>query len=299
MKNLITRTLAGTVYVAVILAAILIDSNGIYMLGLLFAVLAGIELQNLCCGKAQNVTEFLNKCMTVLGTAGCFAITVSPFILLNGWGVSKSSYTIIITSALAAISIIGILAIAMRFLLTLYDKRPGALQRFAYSAMGWIYIAVPLGCMAVLGDTPGLGRQVPLMLFVMIWLNDTGAYCVGSLCGKRRLFERLSPKKSWEGFWGGMAFSIIAGVVFALLSYSSGNTPDMSEGLYAAAWALIGAAISVAATWGDLFESLIKRTLGVKDSGHLIPGHGGILDRIDSLLFAAPVMLMLQILIFG
>ncbi len=283
MKNLITRTLAGVVYVAVILAAILIDSNGIYLLGMLFAILAGIELQNLCCGKAQNVTEF---------------IKISPFILLCGWVVSKSTCTLI-TYATTAIAIIGIVAIAMRFLLTLYDKRQGALQRFAYSAMGWIYIAVPLGCLAALGDTSGLGRQVPLMLFVMIWLNDTGAYCVGSLCGKHRLFERLSPKKSWEGFWGGMAFSIIAGVVFALLSYSSDHTPDMSKGLYAAAWALIGSAISVAATWGDLFESLIKRTMGVKDSGRLIPGHGGILDRIDSLLFAAPVMLVLEILIFG
>ncbi len=299
MKNLITRTMAGVVYVAVILAAILIDSNGIYLLGLLFAILAGIELQNLCCGKAQNVTEFINKCMAVLGTAGCFAITISPFILLCGWVVSKSTCTLITTYATTAIAIIGIVAIAMRFLLTLYDKRQGALQRFAYSATGWIYIAVPLGCLAALGDTSGLGRQVPLMLFVMIWLNDTGAYCVGSLYGKRRLFERLSPKKSWEGFWGGMAFSIIAGVVFALLSYSSDHTPDMSKGLYAAAWALIGSAISVAATWGDLFESLIKRTMGVKDSGRLIPGHGGILDRIDSLLFAAPVMLVLEILIFG
>lgn len=130
MKNLITRTLAGVVYVAVILAAILIDSNGIYLLGMLFAILAGIELQNLCCGKAQNVTEFINKCMAVLGTAGCFAITISPFILLCGWVVSKSTCTLI-TYATTAIAIIGIVAIAMRFLLTLYDKRQGALQRFA------------------------------------------------------------------------------------------------------------------------------------------------------------------------
>ena len=128
MKNLITRTLAGVVYVAVILAAILIDSNGIYLLGMLFAILAGIELQNLCCGKAQNVTEFINKCMAVLGTAGCFAITISPFILLCGWVVSKSTCTLI-TYATTAIAIIGIVAIAMRFLLTLYDKRQGEIGR--------------------------------------------------------------------------------------------------------------------------------------------------------------------------
>lgn len=298
MKNLITRTLAGIVYVAVILAAILVDANGIYLLGLLFTLLAGIELQNLCCGKAQSATEIVNKSMAVLGTVGSFAITVSPFILFGGWGVSKSSFTAIMTSALAAISIVGICAMAMRFLLTLYDKRPGALQRFAYSAMGWVYIAVPLGCMASLTETACLGWRVPLMLFVMIWLNDTGAYCVGSLCGKRRLFERLSPKKSWEGFWGGMAFSIIAGVVFALISYGDGSIMPMSKAMYVAVWGFTGAAISAAATWGDLFESLIKRTLGVKDSGRLIPGHGGILDRIDSLLFAAPVMLVIQ-LIFG
>ena len=126
-----------------------------------------------------------------------------------------------------------------------------------------------------------------LMMFVMIWLNDTGAYCVGSLFGRHRLCERLSPKKSWEGFWGGMAFCIIAGAVCCFIN----NGWSMaSEGcaISLVKWVGLGMLVSLMSTWGDLFESLIKRSLGVKDSGHLIPGHGGILDRIDSLLLVAP-----------
>lgn len=282
---------------AVILAAILIDSNGIYLLGLLFALLAGAELQNLCCGNTRSTIGRVAKFMTVTGTIGLFALIVLPVVSI--W--PSGTFSLFVKNLLTYLAIAGIVAVPLRFLLTLYDKEAGALQRFAYSALCWVYIALPLVCMSTSGEGP-LAWRVPLMLFLMIWLNDTGAYCVGSLCGKHRLFERLSPKKSWEGFWGGLVFSVLAGVVFALLSYSicaQHYYLTMSKGLYVATWGFTGAAISVAATWGDLFESLIKRSIGVKDSGHLIPGHGGILDRIDSLLFAAPVMLVIQIFIFG
>jgi phosphatidate cytidylyltransferase len=114
-------------------------------------------------------------------------------------------------------------------------------------------------------------------MFALIWVNDTGAYCVGSTMGKHRLCERLSPKKSWEGFWGGMAFCVIASVIYALI---------MNYNVLASV--AFGIIVSLFATFGDLFESLLKRSAGVKDSGKLIPGHGGVLDRIDSLLFVAP-----------
>ncbi len=129
-------------------------------------------------------------------------------------------------------------------------------------------------------------RHIVLIMFIMIWLNDTGAYCVGSLLGKRRLFPRLSPKKSWEGFWGGMAFCIAAG---ATCYFAFNHDEVMLWGNRSlSAWIGFGIVVCIFSTWGDLFESMIKRTVGAKDSGKLIPGHGGILDRIDSLLLTAP-----------
>ena len=122
----------------------------------------------------------------------------------------------------------------------------------------------------------------------MIWLNDTGAFCVGSMIGRRRLFERISPKKSWEGFWGGMAFSIIAGILLYLFGDGIFGVFDDSPWR----WVALGIVVPVFATWGDLAESLLKRTVHVKDSGHLIPGHGGILDRIDSLLLVSPAVVI-------
>jgi phosphatidate cytidylyltransferase len=116
-----------------------------------------------------------------------------------------------------------------------------------------------------------------LWMFALIWINDTGAYCVGSTMGKHRLCERLSPKKSWEGFFGGMAFCIIASGIYALIAHG-----DMLTSI------AFGLLVCVFATWGDLFESMLKRSAGVKDAGNIIPGHGGVLDRIDSLLFVAP-----------
>ena len=145
-----------------------------------------------------------------------------------------------------------------------------------------MYVAMPLCCASMMYLM--YGPSIILTMFIMIWLNDTGAFCVGSLIGKRRLFERISPKKSWEGFAGGLVFSIAGG---ALIYFLFGK---WAPGLGLAEMCTLGAVVSVFATWGDLVESLLKRTAGVKDSGHIMPGHGGILDRIDSLLLVAPAL---------
>ena len=119
----------------------------------------------------------------------------------------------------------------------------------------------------------------------MIWCNDTGAYVIGSKFGQHgryRLFPRISPKKSWEGFIGGIFFSVVAAVLMSLFMDNMLSMPLMIG---------LGFLVSIFATWGDLAESLVKRTVGVKDSGKFMPGHGGILDRIDSLLLVIPAML--------
>jgi phosphatidate cytidylyltransferase len=117
-----------------------------------------------------------------------------------------------------------------------------------------------------------------LMIFVFIWLNDTGAFLIGSRLGKRRLFPRISPRKSWEGFWGGIL--TVAAASF-LCAYFFRGTAWWQ-------WLIFALITAVAATWGDLIESLLKRTCGVKDSGKILPGHGGMLDRFDSAIFASP-----------
>lgn len=136
----------------------------------------------------------------------------------------------------------------------------------------------------------GRSKWFVLMVFIMIWLNDTGAYLSGRAFGRHKLCERLSPKKTWEGFWGGFALCVLAGVAYPFFGMYD---PTLWHVL---SWGVFGATVSAAATFGDLFESLIKRTLGVKDSGNLIPGHGGILDRIDSLLAVAPLALIFAII---
>lgn len=131
-----------------------------------------------------------------------------------------------------------------------------------------------------------------LTLFILIWLNDTGAYCVGCLIGRHKLFERLSPNKTWEGFFGGFVFAVAAGIAAALLC--------PSLGMSVVGGAVLGAGVSIVATFGDLFESMMKRHRHLKDSGNVIPGHGGILDRIDSLLLVSvtiiPALVFIELL---
>jgi phosphatidate cytidylyltransferase len=183
-----------------------------------------------------------------------------------------------------------ILIIIVLFVSELYRKNENPVEQWGVMAFSQIYCA---GSLSLLCFIPYWNHQKynPLLLltiFIFIWLNDTGAYLIGSWKGRRRLFERISPLKSWEGFWGGCAFVLIASQVFAryftLLTWYE--------------WLLFAVVTVVAATFGDLIESLLKRTGGVKDTGNILPGHGGILDRFDSAILVAPsVFILLEILL--
>lgn len=264
MNKLLLRSVSGIVYVALIIGAIFAGTPWFYALASLFAVLAVVEFEKILdSGRPKGWAEWIWRVFDVF--VALAVVNFTAVSILPDWLV---------------MTMIGIIAVAtlVRFTLGLYDRSPSAFASVAWSVLAWLYIAVPLACMTNL-YTMTSGHAVVLVMFIMIWLNDTGAFCVGSLCGRRRLFERLSPKKSWEGFFGGLACDILMGVGSFYLF------PEVPLSL--GAWIGLGVLVCILSTWGDLFESMMKRTNHIKDSGNLIPGHGGILDRIDSLLFVA------------
>ncbi|MDE5808533.1 MAG: phosphatidate cytidylyltransferase [Muribaculaceae bacterium] len=263
LKKLLTRAFSGLIYVIIIVGSILWGYPGVALLGVLFAILATYELEKICHDVEEN-----NKLMLWLDIAGVVALSLS----FNPW------ITIVPI-------IVWICIMIVRFVSQLYVKNANPLRSLSHSFLAQIYIGVPLASMSACAFL--VDPKVILLVFIMLWINDTGAFIVGSLIGKHKLFERISPKKSWEGFFGGLIFNIIAAVLFCYCS-------DSFMGLHSniAQWLAVAVIVTVFGTWGDLIESMIKRHLNIKDSGNLIPGHGGILDRIDSFLLAMPAILV-------
>lgn len=169
-------------------------------------------------------------------------------------------------------------------LLILIEAKSLFIKNIGYSVFGLLYISLPLGLLTDLRnhwieEEYGLNMIIPLLIIFSIWINDTMAYIVGSLIGKTP-FSSISPKKTWEGTIGGILLSV---VVMCAIAYFT----DKLSLVHTASIALLA---SISGTYGDLFESKLKRMAGVKDSGHIMPGHGGFLDRFDSLLFAATIV---------
>lgn len=172
----------------------------------------------------------------------------------------------------------------------LFRKSDSPVTNFAFSVMGILYVVIPFSILNFFAydatyysemeiNTNNYSSLLLVGFFVIQWANDSGAYLVGSMLGKNKLFERISPNKTWEGFYGGAVLAVITGVVFGMFDGSTIH------------WIIVALIIVIFGTLGDLTESQIKRSCGVKDSGNLLPGHGGILDRFDGVLFSAPFVL--------
>lgn len=265
MKNFITRALTGIVFVAILVSAIYIHS---YYFLVVFGLITGLTLWEFYGLTLSQTQSHLNRLFYALGGAYLFAATFS--------------YTHDLTERWIFLPYLFFLLITL--IAPLYEKEDNPLKRWTVTLFGQFYCAGSFSLLNLLTSVTGYPGEIvhipyfALALFVLIWLNDTGAYCIGSLFGKHRLFERISPKKSWEGFVGGLLFALLASQAFAYL------LPTYS----AAQWLGLAVVVVVFGTWGDLIESLLKRQLGIKDSGHVLPGHGGMLDRFDSVLLAIP-----------
>lgn len=275
MKNFITRILSGAVYVGLIFCAIYFFDTipAIFLVFFGLVTLIGVwEACRLTHGDEQNQPKVV-KCVDALGALAVF----TSFFFNEECGHSLASFLPILLYGL------------VRFTIQLYITNQNPIKSLQQSFFCICYVAIPLGLMSTISFSEN--SMLLLSIFIFLWLNDSGAYLVGSTIGKHRLFKRISPKKSWEGFWGGLVLSVLAGYVMG--AYFN----DIFHGPSALLFGGWGMVVSIFATLGDLTESLMKRTAGVKDSSHLIPGHGGILDRIDSLLFAVPASLIYLVVI--
>ena len=283
MKNFIVRTITGVIFVAAIVASFLRPESMV----LLFSIVTGMTVWEFTglVNEREHVTvnRFIS---TVAAVYFFYAMTYFCSDLYGG-------------AAKSVVFIPYLVTIIYMLIAELYLKQEDPIEDWAYTMLSQMYIALPFSLLNVLAFTATPSGQVtfntllPLSDFIFRWVNDTGAYCIGSLLGRHKLFPRISPGKSWEGSIGGALFVLAAAWGIGWLDNVQVADLDHSSRLFTGMlsipeWLGLGLVVVIFGTWGDLVESLFKRTLGIKDSGSILPGHGGMLDRFDSSLLAIP-----------
>ena len=261
MKKLLVRVATGAVFGIVLLASILYNNISF---GALFALVTCLAVNEFCnLVHEYKKTTFSTMLAVVGGMYLFFAMfmldkVTSPFMLFVPY----------------------LMLIVYNFIRELYKTDGSALDNFAYFALSQLYAALPFAMLNILTTFGGAGYNyiMPLSIIIFLWCSDSGAYFVGSAIGRRKLFERISPKKSWEGSIGGGVLALVAAYILSIYH------PMLST----MEWMGMAIVVVVTGTWGDLIESCMKREMGIKDSGNILPGHGGILDRFDSAMLAIP-----------
>jgi phosphatidate cytidylyltransferase len=271
LREIIKRSLSGTVFVVLMLGGILWNP---YSLLLLLTAISSIAL-------FEYYRIFQGKGYTPLVKGGIASgILILAFVTLVKQNVISSKY----------LELVMVPVIAMWFSF-IFVKREELIQSLMITVTGLIYILLPLTLMPFIAQNKLTGfeynPEILIGTLLIVWTYDSFAYLSGILLGKHKMAPNISPKKSWEGFFGGMIFAIAAGAIYARFTHLL-NVTD---------WIILSFIIVLSGTAGDLFESLIKREGGVKDSGKIMPGHGGILDRFDSLLLIIPFVFLYLYLI--
>lgn len=274
MSNFWQRAITGTLFVAVIIAAIIFNAWLFHFIFGLVGILGLNEFYTLFKNTETKPNRIIGL---IIGT------------IIYGVGVSIIYYPGISMALLMGVILLSFGAVALA---ELYRKKERPFENMAITLVGIPYLILPVALLNTMirfdHETGTITEFWPVLsIFILVWCSDTFAYLVGRQIGKRKLFERISPKKSWEGFFGGLVFAVLGGMIIAWATEAS-----FIE------YAVYGLVISSVGTMGDLVESMLKRSVNVKDSGNILPGHGGILDRFDAVLFVIPFIYFLNTFVF-
>lgn len=274
LKNMVVRATTGIVYVALLVGCILSGPVGSL---LFFATVAAATAWEFSTLVNRHMGTDINRPIVAIS-----AVLLNLAIWSRQWDTTNASMWLVLYSFTLFFLIIS----------ELYRKADNPLGNWVYSLAAQLYIALPFALAHVIttGAKAEYTWMVVLALFVFLWTNDTGAYLAGSALHKvfpAKLFPRISPNKSWIGSIGGGLLTVGVSLVFAYME------PCMST----TTWTGMALVVVVSGTWGDLIESLIKRQMGIKDSGNILPGHGGLLDRFDSALLSIPAVVTYFLLI--
>lgn len=274
LSNFVMRTITGSVFVLSIIASL----YSLISFWILLCVLAWLAI--------SECADLLKKEEIVLSKLSFF-VAILPILMTYPICISND-FTYALATSLA-VFVFGLLTL---FSFEIYKKKINPIQNTAFALFVLFYIALPFCCLIF------IYRMNPLYafaVFALVWLHDTFSYLVGMRFGKTKFFERISPKKTWEGFWGGLVVALLTVGIYCFFTFD--DITRIVDPFYIIKWLGLALVIVVAGTLGDLFESLFKRGLNVKDSGKFLPGHGGLLDRLDSIFFAAPMAIAYLILI--
>lgn len=294
MNETLKRAISGAVYIALLLTSILFSTESFITLFGVFLIITIYEFSNIV---------NLNKVFSILfGT-----LVYSSIILVSHYNKQTTKFlnetfntNISLETNIKQLDLILLaitIVVSIKCIIFLfYDsvQKVSTSSKYLY-LLG--YITLPFVFIVKISfGTNDYNPKIILGLFVLIWTNDTFAYLVGKSMGKHKLFERVSPKKTIEGFLGGVVFAAFAGFLISKLYIQP--KPEFSN-TSILIWTIIALIVSIFGTIGDLIESKFKRIAGIKDSGSIMPGHGGILDRLDSVIFVAPIIfLFYQILYY-
>ena len=274
MKNLVTRTLSGAVFIAVFVGAVLWSQWGFWALLLCIMIGCQTEFYRLCLKGGINPQRVAGLICSI----ALFLINMMIFMWVED---DNAAFVWNNPTLLVVLTLYFILLQPAMFICELWRRSETPIANVSATIAGVVYIVLPLSLLPyivlMLGHGGVWNALVLLGYMLLVWGNDVFAYLAGVMFGRHKMFERISPKKSWEGFAGGIAGAVLIGLAVCRFIESDWSL-----------WCGLAVVVAVSGVAGDLVESMFKRSVGVKDSGNILPGHGGWLDRFDALLISVP-----------